>query len=412
MSDINPPEELPLQDSGNPESKPKKGAKDREASALHSERKSEKRDSVAVVPAQTTATATSIASKTEGTFEGLKQPLTIAFLITLGVGIVAELVNSEYSVLLAAAAMMVYFVFGMRLPDNIRNTERFADSLYYLGFILTLWALCIAMLPLPWHSPNLTSLEIIPKFGIAIVTTFLGMSLRIILIQLRPTVSDQHEEASTSIAKYISTLNDELRTAIKDIKNFRRHTLDEAQQTIEKTRATTEAVNQNLRDIGAMSSNVVEESNKVIVKRIEDSMTDLAGRLRELVLLPDLDGINQNISGLRKSLGLINDQLAQVAHASAESTENAQRFAQGTSDAAVSIGRFREQASEFEKLLATVRQQVVSRNRSVDSDLTQASNEIKTSLEAVGESMRAFSKTMINSANVLRDAIQEAKNQK
>jgi hypothetical protein len=73
---------------------------------------------------------------------GFKNPLTLSFFGALVVGIAAELGNSA---LLAVGAMAAYFLFGLTRSKSVRNTERFADRLYYLGFILTLGALFIAM---------------------------------------------------------------------------------------------------------------------------------------------------------------------------------------------------------------------------------------------------------------------------
>src|SRR5204863_5652613 len=138
--------------------------------------------------------------------------------------------------------MAAYFVFGLTRPKSVRNSERFADNLYFLGFILTLGALFRAMTP--WFSDlgQITSRTIIEQFGIAISTTFLGMSLRTILIQLRHTVTDQEEEARESIAKYVVNLNQEIGTAISDISEFRK----EAAQT----------ASESLREVGSQMANV------------------------------------------------------------------------------------------------------------------------------------------------------------
>jgi hypothetical protein len=81
----------------------------------------------------------------ERLWDELRRPLTAAFAFALLVGIIAVLTRNTG---LAVLAIFGYFLFGIRLPKSERNTERFADSLYYLGFIFTLGALFVAMTPL------------------------------------------------------------------------------------------------------------------------------------------------------------------------------------------------------------------------------------------------------------------------
>ena len=154
-----------------------------------------------VKPVVINATAAKTSSISVVSDIDFRSPLTAAFIGSLVLGLLAEWLTGPYGAWLAGGLMIAYFGFGLTLPATARNTERFADSLYYLGFILTLFALLIAMTPALNGGVEPKSTQIIQQFGTAIVTTFIGMSLRIILIQLKPNVSDHEEDTRESIVK-------------------------------------------------------------------------------------------------------------------------------------------------------------------------------------------------------------------
>jgi hypothetical protein len=198
-------------------------------------------------------------------------------------------------------------------PKTTRNTEKFADSLYYLGFILTLGALFLAMVP-SFQSTQITSEAIIEKFGIAILTTFIGMSLRIILLQLRHTTTDQEEEARESITQYVISLQREVEHTIDDVRRFR--------GAVEKDATTSAAeFGQQIREIAQTAGQAIRESNETMVLSIRqvaqqadqtikeivqhlaglDLPTDIfAGRLKASAdaLSADVDALRTSTSGL------------------------------------------------------------------------------------------------------------------
>jgi hypothetical protein len=198
-------------------------------------------------------------------------------------------------------------------PKTTRNTEKFADSLYYLGFILTLGALFLAMVP-SFQSTQITSEAIIEKFGIAILTTFIGMSLRIILLQLRHTTTDQEEEARESITQYVISLQREVEHTIDDVRRFR--------GAVEKDATTSAAeFGQQIREIAQTAGQAIRESNETMVLSIRqvaqqadqtvkeivqhlaslDLPTDIfTGRLKASAdaLSADVDALRTSISGL------------------------------------------------------------------------------------------------------------------
>lgn len=122
----------------------------------------------------------------------VSKQMTIAFLIALGVGAVLIPVNP----FAPCIPMSAYALLGFLLTKDQQNSDRFADSLYYLGFLLTLIALLMALLSLP-NNPD--PLNVARALGAGLSASILGLLLRVLVVQFRGTVSDQEEEAQESI---------------------------------------------------------------------------------------------------------------------------------------------------------------------------------------------------------------------
>jgi hypothetical protein len=125
---------------------------------------------------------------------------TLVFLGTTLAGCIFEIAGSTLG---ACLSMLAYLGYGFVSHETARASERFADSAYYQGFILTLFALLLALTGK--GASTLTSAEIIGKFGLAIWTTFIGMTGRILIIQFLTTGRDQDERARISVAVHRRT---------------------------------------------------------------------------------------------------------------------------------------------------------------------------------------------------------------
>lgn len=119
--------------------------------------------------------------------------LTVAFLVAYVVGGFLVQVHP----VAPCVPLLLYALLGFFLTRDQRNSERFADSLYYLGFLLTLTALFLALWQL--SKENRDPLAIAGALGAGLSASILGLGLRVVIVQFRGTVSDQEEETRQSI---------------------------------------------------------------------------------------------------------------------------------------------------------------------------------------------------------------------
>ena len=95
--------------------------------------------------------------------------------------------------------MLAYSSLGFIEEKNDTLIEQFADSIYYLGFLLTLVALIVSLIVLSEEEYSLEGVG--SRFGVALVTTVLGLFLRIILTNFRENFSDQKVIREEQLAK-------------------------------------------------------------------------------------------------------------------------------------------------------------------------------------------------------------------
>lgn len=377
-----------------------------------------------------------------------RHPLTRAFGAALGFGLLSEQVAGSYGSIFASVGMLAYFIFGARLPPTARNTERFADSLYYLGFILTLFALLLAMTPAlnGGHAPQ--SDDIIQKFGTAIITTFIGMTLRIILIQLKPNVSDHEEDTRESIANYVKGLNEELTATIKGMVEFRTSVTTTMDETLKSFKSGLQS---NSKDSGEALNEASDEllnGVKAATQTLQIAVADIADKLSKMdlptdylsvrigkagdALSSDIDTLSQRIHSaftaladtlshnaasldqirvdtgtLQKLLTKVGSTVAKAAEISDQSFANATQRLEQAEQASAGMTVLGRTASELASHLQSLSQAMDQRHRQHGNEVQQLVTELRQSTAEIQESQKLFQNAISESTAVLRDTIND-----
>ena len=94
--------------------------------------------------------------------------------------------------------VIFYAIFIFNKGKNVLNQDQLGDSVYYLGFLITLIALIFALFDM---SKDLSAEVIIPKFAIALVTTVVGIFIRIYASQFAPSQEDINEMSEKMLGK-------------------------------------------------------------------------------------------------------------------------------------------------------------------------------------------------------------------
>lgn len=117
-----------------------------------------------------------------------------------------------------ALLMIAYGVLAYRIPAVRMRSDRLGDNFYYMGFIFTLASMSAALIQLR-TGEDVGAL--IGSFGIALVSTILGIAGRVTFVQMRTEVEDIEERIRQDLLSAASDLRGQLGAAVRDLESFR-----------------------------------------------------------------------------------------------------------------------------------------------------------------------------------------------
>lgn len=131
-----------------------------------------------------------------------------------------------------------------RQAGSDAHLATFANSLYFQGFLLTVWALIISLVA--WGALNggsITSADVLSRIGIALVTTFVGLGGRTLYIQFYESPDDVQRAAQHGLTEKSAQLAGELSASVQAIRAARTELtaeIDSMRKSIESAKADQE----------------------------------------------------------------------------------------------------------------------------------------------------------------------------
>ncbi|MGH7878359.1 MAG: hypothetical protein ACREQD_02565 [Candidatus Binataceae bacterium] len=120
--------------------------------------------------------------------------------------------------------MLGYMAFELNSGKYIYREDQLGDDLYYLGLLFTLVSLAWSLRLFGNRSASQIDLidELIANFGIAILTTIVGLALRVVLYKWRGDELEEPElKSKIDLAQASGELKAQLLSAIEDMNGFR-----------------------------------------------------------------------------------------------------------------------------------------------------------------------------------------------
>lgn len=157
------------------------------------------------------------------------------FVISIVLGSAAIFLSEPYDApyLLGIAAplaiMAIYMVVGLSGFIDSVDKEAFADSIYYMGFLLTLVSLAAALFYLRNENPELGLL--VSKFGLALITTIVGLAVRVALVNFRVDVRQARDLVEEQLAESVRRFNRDVDFACERLEILMTGTLDKIEST-------------------------------------------------------------------------------------------------------------------------------------------------------------------------------------
>ncbi|MFQ3596446.1 MAG: hypothetical protein SNJ63_10065 [Sphingomonadaceae bacterium] len=132
------------------------------------------------------------------------------------------------------AIILAYLLHGYATGKDRQPTrrERFADNLYFLGFIFTMGSLIASFLPVAFGGTPLSVEEIYPAFGTALIATALGLILRVIVVQGAADDAEP-EELASSVSALSRQVASEAQAMLAELQAGRAGLAEQNRQTVE-----------------------------------------------------------------------------------------------------------------------------------------------------------------------------------
>ena len=356
------------------------------------------------------------------------------------------------AILIAVSTIILLGLYYYR--SGVKDLIRAGDELYYLGLLFTLISLCYALVSLFILSPegNLEqrTYELIGSFGIALVSTVVGILARILLQGVDDGPTDSGEASSDTDVEGLTShydssdllaLRQELREATDAFSHFTRMTLNQAEQTavhserlikefnermsassrrsLEETAASWGDVVQEIRSQGEQAMGQITEVVQHTLERTENNWRTLAERV-EATSQNAQTQLEANVSAMSKMLEYMNstNRSLDTLATSLETTEQhvstlgktAANAATGLDDRATEIIKTHEVLvqgtqqrheavqrgiEDAQHLMSKMLEHMDSTNRSLDT--------LATSLETTEQHVGTLGKTAANTVNGLDD---------
>ena len=233
------------------------------------------------------------------------------FVVTLVLGIAAIVVawlldavlptNVTVVITLAGpiVAMVVYVYVGREVEGADGKTDAFADSVYYMGFLFTLCALIVALVAEDDSTGVLKS-----RFGIALITTIVGLSFRTVLANFRSTASDsllaveaQLVRSSNSLRDQFSSISDTMVLMTSGFRTTVKVTNDALEAAADKFRSSSDRLANDFSRSGGRLGTTAGD--------IEQQVGTALGNLNQTVttaqdhLAAGADAYRQRLEGVR-----------------------------------------------------------------------------------------------------------------
>lgn len=188
-----------------------------------------------------------------------------------------------FGLYLPILVMVVYIVIGLRWRGDDVSEEKFADSCYYLGFIFTIASIITSLLDLKDIADRLGDIAV--RFGAAMISTVLGMSVRVYLVNFRQDLNDALVGVEQSVVENANAFRTQLQLATEQAKQFQEAVAEASKQSFARVDLAIQgAVAKYSTDFSKLFEEIAGSNNK-LAKESSEQLREAYSQLASSVAL-------------------------------------------------------------------------------------------------------------------------------
>lgn len=261
----------------------------------------------------------------------------VVFLGGGGAIVVSKLLRlpTGVAVLAAVASLLTYSVLVTRVERFRLREDRAGDNAYYLGFLFTLTSLSYALWAFQTQGDGNVN-DVIGNFALALVSTIIGLAIRVWFQQLRDDPVEFEHEARLSLAEAAVEVRRQLIGVTNDIGLLRQRVHDELSTNfVEKARDLQKAALESMKGVGEHHEKWLESTSTELredrdaIKNLSTAMrTSLAGLAKALeTQMQRIEKADIPSEVLRKRIDDILSAMDQVVSRESERAEKQKKAA-------------------------------------------------------------------------------------
>jgi hypothetical protein len=291
------------------------------------------------------------------------------FLIAVGVGgffvflSAVPGVPSAFGIGGPVLALIGYIYVSHDSEMSTQEVSQFADSVYYLGFVYTLLALCAVLLD--FDSSDVSN-SIVARFALALLTTLIGLVARVYLVNFRASfdeaLSAAEHDLFIAVQKFRSLLETNLSSMDVLGKQISTVLAESIDSQSEVTKRSSETNHQIVREsLDAHQQSIVDLKRRMNAVSIPPDLVTQK-------LAPTLDSLEETIRGMNVSIsGLVAEQEGTLKKISSNSAR---------------VTRHSKSLDEVESQMGELTGRLVSASAAIDG--------LQTSVESLGTTLESY----------------------
>ena len=296
--------------------------------------------------------------------------------------------------ILPLMVMVAYIALGLKRQDRDVTDEKFADSCYYLGFIFTITSIVFSLFDLPHIGERIQDIAV--RFGAAMISTVLGLAVRVYLVSFRPDSSDALKDAEDAVLAAAQKFREQLVMAYEKLGDFQSQVTTATQTSVEAVRLQVEKLTQ---DHAARMERVFVELNERNQQAVTQALSEVSTASSRMSQSVDsyAESMKTNLQSLGNKVDAFGDAvtqrlktttfpddyfasrlaapLEQLKAASTQVSEQVQSAAGGASEAATvltaAIRKLKTKAAQAEQSLDTVVRLTAAQHSLFDTSAAQ-----------------------------------------
>ncbi|MBC9251146.1 hypothetical protein A9179_12745 [Pseudomonas alcaligenes] len=183
--------------------------------------------------------------------------------------------------ILPLLVMVLYIGLGIYKRDDSVSDEKFADSCYYLGFIFTIASIIASLFDL--HNIGSGLGDVAARFGAAMISTCLGVIVRVVLVSFRQNAEDALKNVEDSVLTASRRLTDEFSRSFDQLVVFRSEAVEASRIAVAGVKEQIDSMSEAHRqEIETFFSAMTEHNKTTILGLIQDVRTASMGLNRIL----------------------------------------------------------------------------------------------------------------------------------